>query len=316
MTARALLQVTMIAQVAIMCALLLVLWRKKILTSFSFLSSFLFVWAYETSVNTLLLFFRSQLGFSRQFAYDIYFYNYWCSAVLEHVLLLCVIYQIFREAMTPFKGLSKIGTVVFKWALAVSMVVALGVVVAPGHVDTKRLFSVAGQFEQGVCILTICLLLFVCFSIRPLGITYRSHVFGVSLGLGILGTTSLVEAAWFAASGAQSLFSPIYLVSTLGGIVALLTWGTYFLMPEAKRKMVLLPTTSPYFHWNQISEALGDDPGVVAVSGFTPDALAPAERLVLSASGRTSVRAKLAQMAESATRVDLPSQEPISLAHR
>jgi hypothetical protein len=87
-------------------------------------------------------------------------------------------------------------------------------------------------------------------------------------------------------------------------------------MPEAKRKMVLLPTTSPYFHWNQISEALGDDPGVVAVSGFTPDALAPAERLVLSASGRTSVRAKLAQMAESATRVDLPSQEPISLSHR
>jgi hypothetical protein len=306
----------MVVEVALSWALIAILWRKKLALPFSFLTTFLLVWSIDLAVSCSLLFWRTQLGLSSQVAYNIYFYSYWCSAILEHSLLLFLIYQIFRDAMVPFNGLRKIGTVVFKWALAVSALIAVGVAVAPGHIDSSRLFSVAGQFEKGVSILTICLLLFVCFSIRPLGITYRSYIFGVSLGLGIFGCTNLIEAAWFAASGAQSLFSPIYLVSTLGGIVALLTWGTYFLMPEAKRKMVLLPTTSPYFHWNQISEALGDDPGVVAVSGFTPDALAPAERLVLSAAGRTSVRAKLAQMAESATRVDLPSQEPISISHR
>ena len=47
--------------------------------------------------------------------------------------------------------------------------------------------------------------------------------------------------------------------------------------------MVLLPTTSPFFFWNKVSEALGDAPGMVAVAGFTPDMLAPAELKALSA---------------------------------
>jgi hypothetical protein len=53
-------------------------------------------------------------------------------------------------------------------------------------------------------------------------------------------------------------------------------------MPEPVRQMVLLPTTSPYFLWNSISEALGDSPGNVVIAGFKPDMLAPAELAVLS----------------------------------
>ena len=41
--------------------------------------------------------------------------------------------------------------------------------------------------------------------------------------------------------------------------------------------MILLPTTSPFFFRNRISEILGDAPGQVAVAGFSPDMLAPAE---------------------------------------
>ena len=47
--------------------------------------------------------------------------------------------------------------------------------------------------------------------------------------------------------------------------------------------MILLPTTSPFFFWNRISEILGDAPGQVAVAGFTPDMLAPAEIEMLTA---------------------------------
>jgi len=39
----------------------------------------------------------------------------------------------------------------------------------------------------------------------------------------------------------------------------------------------LLPTTSPFLRWNQVSLALGQDPGYVAVGGVSPDAFAPAE---------------------------------------
>ena len=40
------------------------------------------------------------------------------------------------------------------------------------------------QMQRTQSILILCLLLFVCFAIRPMGLSYRSRIFGVSLGLG------------------------------------------------------------------------------------------------------------------------------------
>jgi hypothetical protein len=124
-----------------------------------------------------------------------------------------------------------------------------------------------------------------------LGLTYRSHIFGVSLGLGVFSTVQLVQAAWFSTSQAHSLYSPIFLFSQIGVCVAFATWGVYFAVPEPKRGMILLPTTSPYFLWNRISEALGDQPGHVAVSGFKPEMLHPTELMVLTTQSKEA-RAK------------------------
>ena len=100
-----------------------------------------------------------------------------------------------------------------------------------------------------------------------------------------------VQAAWFATKGGANVYSPINLVSSLGFVACLLVWNGYMLAPEQKRKLVLLPTTSPYFFWNQVSEALGDDPGHVVVSGFTPDMLAPGEIQMLKKKEPASVPA-------------------------
>ena len=59
--------------------------------------------------------------------------------------------------------------------------------------------------------------------------------------------------------------------------VTLGIWTTYFAIPEPKRRMIVLPTTSPFLRWNQISLALGDEPGFVAVGNVTPEMFAPAE---------------------------------------
>jgi hypothetical protein len=138
------------------------------------------------------------------------------------------------------------------------------------------------QLQQGTFVLTLCLLLFVSLAIRPLGLTFRSHIFGVTLGLGVTATAFLVQAAWISTVGAQSLYSPVYLISTIGSLISVGVWGAYFVLPEPERKMILLPTTSPFFTWNRISEALGDEPGYVAVAGFKPQMLAAAELKVLS----------------------------------
>jgi hypothetical protein len=218
-------------------------------------------------------------GIERHVAYQIYFYVYWISFALEAILSLLVIYGIFKMAMAPLKGLQTLGMLVFRWVAAISVAVAIGVAVSPHQSVNKFMTAMITQLQQTSSILTLCLLLFVCFAIRPMGLSFRSRIFGISLGLGFLATINLVNSAWIAHN--PSMYSLFSLVNGLAVGLTLLTWSAYFAFPEPKRRIIVLPTTSPFLRWNQISMALGDDPGFVAVGGIPPELFAPAELEVM-----------------------------------
>jgi hypothetical protein len=94
-----------------------------------------------------------------------------------------------------------------------------------------------------------------------------------------MATNDLVQSAWLA-------FNPQMATAynRINGIVIcaiLATWTAYFALPEPKRRIIVLPTTSPFLRWNQISQALGDSPGFVAVGGVPPELFASAELEVM-----------------------------------
>jgi hypothetical protein len=226
-----------------------------------------------------LIYFSLHHVIERHLAYQVYFYTYWFSYALEAILSLAVIYSIFKLAMAPLKGLQTLGMLVFRWVAAISVAVAIGVAVAPHASGTTFLVSMITQLQQTSSILTLCLLLFVCFAIRPMGLSYRSRIFGVSLGLGFLATVSLVNSAWIAHNA--NMYSAFSVINGFAVGLTLLIWSAYFAFPEPKRRIIVLPTTSPFLRWNQISMALGDDPGYVAVGGIPPELFAPAELEVM-----------------------------------
>ena len=131
-------------------------------------------------------------------AYQPYFYTYWISFAVESILALIVVYSVYRLAMAPLKGLQQLGMMVFRWAASISVVVALGSAFAPEMTRTKYLIAAISQLQRTQSILTLCLLVFVCFAILPMGLNYGSRIFGVSLGLGVLATNDLVQSAWLA----------------------------------------------------------------------------------------------------------------------
>ncbi len=218
-------------------------------------------------------------------AYHAYFYVYWISYATEAILSLIVIYSIFKLAMAPLKGLATLGILVFRWAAAISVAIAIGMAVAPHLTGLNFVVTAVSQLQQTTSILTLCLLLFVCFAIRPMGLTFQSRIFGVSLGLGVMASVRLVDSAWL--SHNSSVYSTVNIVDGITGCIALFLWSAYFTLPEPKRRMIILPTTSPFLRWNQISMALGDDPGFVAVGGIPPEMFAPAEiEVMLRASAK------------------------------
>jgi hypothetical protein len=263
----------------ILCGMLVYfLVRAKAVRQFVYLFALLCVRLACSFICIPLLTFSGH-GIERHLAYQVYFYVYWMSYALEAILSLLVIYSIFKLAMVPLKGLQTLGMLVFRWVAAISVAVAIGVAVSPHISGIKFMVAMVTQLQQTSSILTLCLLLFVCFAIRPMGLSYNSRIFGVSLGLGVLATVNLINAAWLIHS--PNMYSTISLINGLAVGLTLLMWSAYFAFPEPKRRIIVLPTTSPFLRWNQISLALGDDPGYVAVGGIPPELFAPAELEVM-----------------------------------
>jgi hypothetical protein len=318
MTTKLLLEYADILTALLCVAVLVAMWRRRALRDFALLATFLATEFVNQSIQVPLMFFRRSTGISVGSAYNILFYSHTAIFCIQSLLLIGVIYSVFRLAMRPLVGLHKIGKVVFRWVAGVAVTLAVAFALGPhlmmpGNAATSEITRVSSQLQQGINVLTICLLLFVCFSTRPLGLTYRSHIFGVSLGLGVFSTVELVQAAWYATNQAHSVYSPIFLFGTIGVCAAFGVWGIYFAMPEPKRGMVLLPTTSPYFLWNRISEALGDNPGNVVVSGFKPEMLHPTELMVLTAQSKVAQEMRLAESQSDAAASEAMESETSSV---
>ncbi|MGO4213144.1 hypothetical protein AB4Y89_17575 [Terriglobus sp. 2YAB30_2] len=235
----------------------------------------------------LLIFALLAKGVDKHIAYPIYFYTYWTAYALEAILSILVIYSIFKLAMEPLKGLQSLGLLVFRWAAAISIAVAIGMAFGPHMTSTKFIINAANQLQRTQSILTLCLLLFVCFAIRPMGLSHRSRIFGVSLGLGILSTVELVNAAWL--TNQTSMYTTISVIRGLAISAAFAIWAAYFFIPEPQRRMIVLPTTSPFLKWNQVSLALGHDPGYVVVGSSSPDLFAPAELEIMRRAAEKTV---------------------------
>jgi hypothetical protein len=264
----------------VLCGVTLyVLLRSKDARKFRFLAALLAV-KVASSIIGLGLWYLSVPALGEALAYRLYFYDYWGSYAIEAVLSLLVIYSIFKLAMAPLEGLQRLGMLVFRWVGAISVAVAIGVALAPHSSSTKFIVSMVTQLQQTSSILTLCLLLFVCFAIRPMGLSYRSRIFGVSFGLGFLATTELVRSAWL--THFQQMNSTINIINGVAICLTLAVWSLYFAYPEPKRKFILLPTTSPFLRWNQIAQVLGDEPGYVAIGAVSPEVFAPAELEIMA----------------------------------
>ncbi len=254
-------------------AALLGLKKSRQIRQFSSFAAFLIVRLLEDVISLGLIEGSSRV-IERHLAYKVYFYSYCTSYVLEAVICVYVVLGIFQLAMAPLPGLQKLGMLVFRWAAAISVALALIIGMSPHQSGTKLLLAFTMQLQQISSVLTLCLLLFVCFAIRPMGLSFRSRIFGVSVGLGIMSASSLSQSAWIAHS--PHLDSVVNVIAGVVGCLTLCVWSVYFSLPEPKRRIIVLPTTSPFLRWNQISEILGDEPGFVAVAGIPPEIFAPA----------------------------------------
>ena len=199
-----------------------------------------------------------------------YFYAFWAVFTTSAVLLFFICLEVFRTALLAFSGFQRLGTIVFRWAALVSLIVSLSTV-SFQHFDMMNLIpAVASSLMRSVSVLELCLLAFLCLSMQALRLSARDMAFGISLGFGIMSANDFVMAALMPRLFAPA--APLQFVYETVILAVLAVWTVYCALPEPVRKLVVMPVNSTVYRWDEIASALGNNRVRVAapepVNGF------------------------------------------------
>jgi hypothetical protein len=194
---------------------------------------------------------------SEKTIYSCYFYTYWCSYVSGAILVFLVIQELFQSSMDPFPGLKWLGSISFRWVASISFVATSAALLTPGGKGNKFFLALVAQAMRCESIFILSLLLFLLLAAGKLGLSYRSRVFGISFGFGIMAASDLVISTGLLHLGGDMLTSTVSVVTTSASLVTLAVWSAYFMVPEPARRFTALSPSSPLARWNEIATTFG-----------------------------------------------------------
>src|SRR5580700_6738141 len=125
------------------------------------------------------------------------FYVYWFTTAISVALGFKVIHEAFLDVFRPFHTLRDLGTVLFKWAGLVMLLVAGVVSVSTNSLDTPPWVQAILTAQRCVRTIQVGMVLFLLFFARYLGVSRRQHSFGIALGFGAFAFVELsLVASW------------------------------------------------------------------------------------------------------------------------
>ena len=248
------------AEFGLWASLAFLFWKRKLYRRFPYMATYLALRVASMPMLLSALYVQSKPW--GQDYYWVYFFPYWAVYIASAVLLLLVCIEVFRSALSALPGLMKIGIVIFRWAILVSIVLTFSSI-SFVHRGLSAVPDVAVALMRSVSILELCLLAFLCLSMNALRLTIRDMAFGIALGFGFMSANDFVFAAII--PRASTMTSTLQFVYEAMILVALTVWVLYCVLPEAVRKPVMMPANSTIYRWNEIASALGHTGTQIAV---------------------------------------------------
>ncbi len=183
-----------------------------------------FIYAVFEVISFLLLFSSYHLS------YKTYFCLYWLTSACGVLLGFLVMREIFDNLFRRYDALRDLGSVLFRWASVVLVMVAVVTAASGATSRLSALVTVIFALERSVRIMQCGLVLFMLLFSAHLGISSKHHVFGISLGFGIFAAVELMIMTLFAfgtqEQGVLNLFKAgTYIGSTL-------LWVYYMRLPQ------------------------------------------------------------------------------------
>ena len=157
--------------------------------------------------------------------YPTYFYLYWGCSAVNLILGFMIIYEVFLDVFSPYHTLKDLGSVMFKWAALVMMLVACVVAASNSGHDMEPILQAITTIQRCVRVAQCGLVLFLMVFSRYLGVSWRQQSFGIALGLGGAAAMELATLALYA-GGPMSQVT-VHVFNLVAYNLAILIWFGY-----------------------------------------------------------------------------------------
>jgi hypothetical protein len=166
-------------------------------------------------------------------SYSAMFYLYWTCDALSVVFGFAVIHEIFVDVFRAFHILRDLGTVLFKWAGLVMLLVAGVVSVSTNSSQVAPWMQAIVTSQRCVRIIQVGMVLFLLFFAHYVGVSRRQHSFGIALGFGSFAVVELVLICSFVGNHLGGAWLSILNMAAYN--TSLLVWFGYVVVKRPAR---------------------------------------------------------------------------------
>src|SRR5271168_4651848 len=179
------------------------------------------------------------------------FYVSWITTAISVALGFKVIHEAFLDVFRPFHTLRDLGTVLFKWAGLVMLLVAGVVSVSTNSSDVAPWMQAIITAQRSVRFVQVGMVLLLLVFSQYLGLSRRQHSFGIALGFG---SFAVVELALISSLVGNHVGNPwMSMVNMAAYNTSLAVWLGYVAVKSPARE-----TATPLFQSQRWEQSLSD----------------------------------------------------------
>ena len=199
--------------------------RRGVLRQFKFFFGYLI-----TQLVTFAIVFPAYLHSS---ASSFTFYSYWVCNAISVTFGFLVIHEVFVDVFRMFHTLRDLGTVLFKWAGLVMLLVAGVVSVSTNSSEMAPWMQAIITSQRCVRIIQVGMVMFLLFFANYVGVSRKQTSFGIALGFGSFAVLELMLiSSWIGAHLSGPWMS---LVNMTAYNCSLLLWFGYVAVKRPAR---------------------------------------------------------------------------------
>ena len=165
--------------------------------------------------------------------YSLMFYLYWATSAISVTCGFLVIHEIFVEVFRFFHTLRDLGTVLFKWAGLVMLLVAAVVSISTSATQMPPWMQAIITSQRCVRIIQVGMVMFLLFFAQYLGVSRKQYSFGIALGFGSFAIIELILISSWVGNYVREPY--VSIVNMVAYNSSLAIWLGYFAVKRPAR---------------------------------------------------------------------------------